>query len=338
MQFKDYYEVMGVARGATQDEIKRSYRKLARKFHPDVSKEKDAEDRFKELQEAYEVLKDPEKRAAYDQLGANWRQGQDFRPPPDWGKGFEFTPGQGARGGGGGAAGQRPDFSDFFSELFGAQSPFSGAGTHGGFETSGRRGHRGFAAAGQDHVARVEIDLEDAYRGGTRTLELRSPEITPDGHVTTRPRTLRVSIPAGVVQGQQIRLTGQGNAGIGGGPAGDLYLEVNFRPHPLFKLEGRDVTVELPVAPWEAALGETVSVPTLGGAVEMKLPAGARAGQRLRLRGRGLPGPTPGDQYVALAIVLPPDTANAREFFARMKQELPFDPRAHLAAGGRAAS
>ncbi len=176
MQFKDYYEVMGVARGATQDEIKRSYRKLARKFHPDVSKEKDAEDRFKELQEAYEVLKDPEKRAAYDQLGADWRQGQDFRPPPDWGKGFEFTAGQGARGsGGGGGPGQRPEFSDFFSELFGARSPFSGASTQGGFETSGRRGHRGFAAAGQDHVARVEIDLEDAYRGGTRTLELRTP-------------------------------------------------------------------------------------------------------------------------------------------------------------------
>ncbi len=339
MQFKDYYEVMGVARGATQDEIKRSYRKLARKFHPDVSKETNAEDRFKELQEAYEVLKDPEKRAAYDQLGANWRQGQDFRPPPDWGKGFEFTAGQGARSGGGGTAGQRPDFSDFFSELFGAHSPFSGAGTHGGFEASGRRGQqRGFAAAGQDHVARVEIDLEDAYGGGTRTLELRKPEITPDGHVTTRPRTLRVSIPAGVVEGQQIRLTGQGNPGIGGGPAGDLYLEVNFRPHPLFKLEGRDVTAELPVAPWEAALGETVSVPTLGGSVEMKLPAGARAGQRLRLRGRGLPGSTPGDQYVTLAIVLPPDSANAREFFARMKQELPFDPRAHLAAGGRAPS
>jgi curved DNA-binding protein len=323
MQFKDYYDVMGVPRGAAQDEIKRAYRKLARKFHPDVSKEKNAEERFKELQEAYEVLKDPEKRAAYDQLGANWQQGQEFRPPPDWGKGFEFTRGQ-ARQSPGGAG---PDFSDFFSELFGARSPFGGAA---GFDPRGGRAGRSARAAGQDHVARVEIELEDAYRGGTRTLDIRTPEITPDGHVSSKPRTLRVSIPAGVVEGQQIRLAGQGSPGMGGGPPGDLFLEITLRPHPLFKLDGRDVTVVLPVAPWEAALGETVSVPTLGGAVEMKLPAGARSGQRLRLRGRGLPGPAAGDQYVTLAIVLPPDSPQTREFFARMKQELPFDPRADL--------
>jgi curved DNA-binding protein len=324
MQFKDYYDVMGVPRGATQDEIKRAYRKLARKFHPDVSKEKNAEDRFKELQEAYEVLKDAEKRAAYDQLGANWRQGQEFRPPPDWGKGFEFTRGQARQGPGGAGA----DFSDFFSELFGARSPFGGAP---GFDPRGGRAGRRTRTAGQDHVARVEIDLEDAYRGGTRTLDIRTPEITPDGHVGTKPRTLRVSIPAGVVEGQQIRLAGQGSPGTGGGPPGDLFLEINLRPHPLFKLDGRDVTVVLPVAPWEAALGETLSVPTLGGAVEMKLPAGARSGQRLRLRGRGLPGPSAGDQYVTLEIVLPPDSPQAREFFTRMKRELPFDPRAALA-------
>ncbi len=337
MRFKDYYEVMGVPRGATQDEIKRAYRKLARKFHPDVSKEKNAEDRFKELQEAYEVLKDPEKRVAYDQLGADWRQGQEFRPPPDWGKGFEFTPGRGGRGTHSAGAGQPgADFSDFFSELFGNRSPFGGPQ---GFAPAGRGGAgHGFASAGQDHVARVEIDLEDAYQGGTRTLELRTPEITPDGHVTSKPRTLRVSIPAGVVEGQQIRLAGQGSAGAGGGPRGDLYLEVNLRPHPLFKVEGRDVIVQLPVAPWEAALGETVSVPTLGGPVEMKLPAGARAGQRLRLRGRGLPGAVPGDQYVILVIVLPPDSPRSRDFFNRMKQELAFDPRAELAASGRASA
>jgi curved DNA-binding protein len=341
MRFKDYYEVMGVQRGATQDEIKRAYRKLARKFHPDVSKEKNAEDRFKELQEAYEVLKDPEKRAAYDQLGANWRQGQEFRPPPDWGKGFEFSRGAGGARGARGGMGEGVDFSDFFSELFGSRSPFGsartggapGGGAHaGGFDT-GHAG-RGFAAAGQDHVARVEIDLEDAYKGGTRTIDLRSPELTPDGHVTVKPRTLRVAIPAGVVEGQQIRLAGQGSPGIGGGPAGDLFLEVNFRPHPLFVVDGRDVTVNLPVAPWEAALGETVAVPTLGGSVEMKLPAGARAGQRLRLRGRGLPGPTPGDQYVVLRIVLPPDSPQARDFFTRMKSELAFDPRAEIAGQG----
>jgi len=315
MRFKDYYQVMGVARDASQEDIKRAYRKLARKYHPDVSKEKDAEEKFKELQEAHEVLKDPEKRAAYDQLGANWRQGQDFRPPPDWGKGFEYSRGGGEAPG---------EFSDFFSELFGERSPF-GRSTRGG----GRAG-RGFSAAGQDHVARVEIDLEDAFRGGTRTIELRSPEMTADGHVVVKPRTLRVSIPAGVTDGQQIRLAGQGSPGIGGGPSGDLFLEVSIRPHRLFKAEGRDVTLTLPVAPWEAALGENVSVPTLGGSVDMKLPAGARAGQKLRLRGRGLPGNPPGDQYVLLKIVLPPDGPRARQLFEQMKREVPFDPRADL--------
>jgi curved DNA-binding protein len=174
----------------------------------------------------------------------------------------------------------------------------------------------------------VEIDLEDAYRGGSRTIELRSPEMTADGHVVVKPRTLRVTIPAGVTEGQQVRLAGQGSPGIGGGPAGDLFLEVNLRPHARFKVDGRDVTLTLPVAPWEAALGETVAVPTLGGPVDMKLPAGARSGQKLRLRGRGLPGPTPGDQFVVLEIVLPPDSPRARQFFEQMKRELPFDPRA----------
>ncbi len=322
MKFRDYYEVMGVARDASQDVIKRAYRRLARRYHPDVSKEPDAEAKFKELQEAYEVLKDPEKRAAYNQLGENWRAGQDFRPPPDWGKGFEFSRGRPGRG----ARDEGPvDFSDFFSELFGARSPFGHAG-------AGRGAGQQFSAAGQDHVARVEIDLEDAYHGGTRTIELRTPTVTPDGQVQVRPRTLRVTIPPGVTEGQQIRLAGQGSPGIGGGPAGDLYLEISFRPHPLYKVDGRDVTLELPVAPWEAALGEHVSVPTLGGPVDMKLPAGARAGQKLRLRGRGLPGSPPGDQYVTLKIVLPPDSPRARELFEQMKRELPFDPRSNLGA------
>ena len=330
MRYKDYYQVMGVARDASQEDIKRAYRKLARKYHPDVSKEKDAEERFKELQEANEVLKDPEKRAAYDQLGANWRAGQDFRPPPDWGKGFEFSRGRGPGGGAEGLGG----FSDFFAELFGERSPFGGGmhgGPHGGPGAgAGRRGRGGFAAAGQDHVAKVEIDLEDAFHGGSRTIELRSPEMTADGHVVMKPRTLRVTIPVGVTDGQQIRLAGQGSPGIGGGPAGDLFLEVNLRPHARFKAEGRDVTLTLPVAPWEAALGETVAVPTLGGPVDMKLPAGARSGQKLRLRGRGLPGASPGDQFVVLEIVLPPDSPRAREFFEQMKRELPFDPRAEF--------
>jgi curved DNA-binding protein len=320
MRFKDYYEIMGVARDANQDAIKRAYRKLARKYHPDVSKEKDAEEKFKELQEAHEVLKDPEKRAAYDQLGADWRQGQDFRPPPDWGKGFEFSRGAGGRGARGAGMGE---FSDFFSELFGDRSPFRQASVGA---RSGRAG-RGFGAQGQDHVARVEIDLEDAYHGGVRDIQLRSPQMTPDGRVVTKPRTLRVTIPAGVTEGQQIRLTGQGSPGVGGGPPGNLLLEIGLRTHRRFKVAGHDINVTLPVAPWEAALGETVSVPTLGGPVDMKLPVGAKSGQKLRLRGRGLPGPVPGDQYVTLEIVLPPDSPKAREFFEKMKRELPFDPR-----------
>jgi curved DNA-binding protein len=319
MRYKDYYKVMGVARDASQEDIKRAYRKLARKFHPDVSKEKDAEEKFKELQEAHEVLKDPEKRAAYDQLGADWRPGQDFRPPPDWGTGFEFSQGPGGRGGRGGAG--PGEFSDFFSELFGDRSPFGRA-------AGGARPGRRYAAPGQDHVARVEIDLEDAFRGGSRDIELRAPEMTADGHVVVKPRTLRVTIPAGVTEGQQIRLAGQGSPGIGGGPPGNLMLEIGFRPHPRFRVDGRDLTMTLPVAPWEAALGETVSVPTLAGPVEMKLPVGAKAGQKLRLRARGLPGPAPGDQYVVLEIVLPPDSPRARQFFEQMKRELPFDPRA----------
>ncbi|HEX2494430.1 MAG TPA: DnaJ domain-containing protein, partial [Steroidobacter sp.] len=235
MNFKDYYKIMGLARDASQDEIKRVYRKLARKYHPDVSKEPNAEERFKEVQEAYEVLKDPEKRAAYDQLGSNWRAGQDFRPPPDWGRGFEFTTSFGEAEDGG--------FSDFFSSLFGSRSPFGQA-------RSGRA--RNFSAAGEDHVAKIQIDLEDAYRGGSQTIELKSPHLTDEGRVAVKPRTLKVAIPAGVVEGQRIRLQGQGSAGVGGGPAGDLYLEIEFRPHRRFQVDGRDVTLSLPIAPWEA--------------------------------------------------------------------------------------
>jgi curved DNA-binding protein len=314
-EYKDYYQIMGVARDASPDELKRVYRRLARKFHPDVSKEKDAETRFKEVQEAYEVLKDPQKRAAYDQLGSNWRQGQEFRPPPDWGRNFEFS------GSFGGA--EEGAFSDFFSSLFGQRA--GGAG-----RSRGGAG-RGFAMAGDDQVASIEIDLEDAYRGGSQTIELKGPQMGDDGRVTVRPRTLKVTIPAGIVEGQRIRLSGQGSPGHGGGPAGDLYLEVRFRKHRLFQADGRDITLTLPVAPWEAALGATVPTPTLAGPVDLRIPANAKAGQKMRLKGRGLPGPTPGDQYVVLKIVLPPaDSAQAREFYEQMQRELPFDPRAEL--------
>jgi curved DNA-binding protein len=314
-EYKDYYKTMGVARDVGQDELKRVYRRLARKYHPDVSKEKDAEARFKEVQEAYEVLKDPEKRAAYDQLGSNWRQGQDFRPPPDWGQNFEFS--------GSAFGGEEGGFSDFFSSLFGQR-----AGARGG---RGGGGGRGFAMAGDDQVATIEIDLEDAYRGGAKTIELKSQQLGDDGRVSMQPRTLKVTIPTGITEGKRIRLAGQGSPGHGGAPAGDLYLEIKFSKHRQFDVDGRDVTLTLPVAPWEAALGATVPTPTLGGPVDLRIPANAKAGQRMRLKGRGLPGTPPGDQYVVLKIVLPPaDTEEARELYEQMQRELPFDPRAEL--------
>jgi curved DNA-binding protein len=326
MEYRDYYQILGVARTASADEIKKAYRRLARKFHPDVSKEANAEQKFKEVQEAYEVLKDPEKRAAYDQLGSDWKSGQQFRPPPGWAEGFEFRgPGGSGAGGAGGGFRQTYDdeggFSDFFSTLFGGGTPFSGAA-----------GTRSRSRAGRDHHARIDLDLEEAYRGDTRTLELKRPELKPDGTLELRAHTVRVTIPVGVMEGQQIRLAGQGEASTSGGRSGDLYLEVHIRPHRLFQLEGRDVTLTLPVAPWEAALGASVPVPTLAGNVEMRIPPGSQSGQKLRLRGRGLPGSTPGDQYVLLKIVLPPaQSPEARAVYEEMQRVMPFDPRAGLA-------
>ena len=322
MQFRDYYEIMGVRRDATQDEIKRAYRKLARKFHPDVSKETDAEARFKEVGEAYEVLKDPEKRAAYDQLGANWKAGQEFRPPPGWDQGFEFhragRPGADAGGFSAGAAG---DFSDFFESLFGR----AGAG---GFA---RQGRPDFHARGEDSLARILIDLTDAYQGATRVLALKHTELGPDGRPVQRERSLNVRIPKGVRQGQQIRLAGQGSPGMGQGEAGDLYLEVEFRPHPLYKVEGRDVYVHLPVTPWEAALGATVKAPTPTGAVDLKIPANSAGGRKLRLKGRGIPAREPGDLYVVLEIALPrADSDAARAAYEAFEQATQFNPRSEL--------
>jgi curved DNA-binding protein len=320
MEFRDYYQMLGVQRGASDAEIKKAYRKAARKFHPDVSKEANAEETFKRVQEAYEVLKDPEKRSAYDRLGANWRQGDQFRPPPDWENVFRH-----ARSGAAGARAQpgagadvemdAGEFSDFFESLFGAR----GMGGRGGF---GGAGARHAPRGGRDQRARIEIDLEDAYRGATRTLELQQGD---------RTRAVRVTIPPGVTDGQQLRLAGQGEPARDGGRAGDLYLEVATRPHRLYQVNGRDVTVTVPIAPWEAALGDTITVPTLGGPVEMRVPAGAQTGQKLRLRGRGLPGSPPGDEYVQLRVVTPPaDTPKARELYEQMRRELPFDPRAEL--------
>ena len=317
MKFRDYYEIMGVARDASQDDIKRAYRKLARKYHPDVSSEGDAEARFKEVGEAYEVLKDPEKRAAYDQLGANWQAGQDFRPPPDWDQGFEFH-------GGGFTGADAEQFSDFFESLFGR------GGFGGGYAS---RGPQGFHARGEDTHAKVLIDLEDAYQGGARTLTLKHTELGPDGRPSVKERTLNVRIPKGVRQGQHIRLAGQGAAGIGEGGAGDLYLEVEFRPHALYAVEGRDVYVDIPVAPWEAALGASVTVPTPSGAVDLKIPANSSGGQKLRLRGRGIPAAEPGDLYVVLRVALPSaDSDEARAAYEAFRAATEFNPRAKLGA------
>jgi len=312
MKYRDYYQILGLARDASAEDIKKAYRRLARKYHPDVSKESGAEDRFKEVAEAYEVLRDPAKRAAYDQLGHNWRAGQEFRPPPGW-KGGPTPPGGGFGG---------RDFSDFFESLFGNLGGMGGMG--------GMGGGRGFKAPGQDRTVPLEISLEEAFRGGNRTLQLQGRERGAGGQATAPPRTLNVKIPAGVTSGQKIRLSGQGGVGAGGGSSGDLYLELTIKPHPLFKLQGRDITLELPLAPWEAALGGKIEVPTPGGSVTLNIPANTRNGQTLRLRGRGLPGQPPGDQLVVPRIVNPPaDSEAARELFRRMARELPFDPRAH---------
>jgi curved DNA-binding protein len=314
MEFKDYYQTLGVSRDATADDIKKAFRKLARKYHPDISKEPDAELRMQELNEANAVLSDPEKRAAYDQLGRGYQPGQDFRPPPDWDAGFEFSD-QGY------SPGEAADFSDFFAELFGRM---------GGAQAGGRRAHAGFRAQGEDHHAKVLLDLEDAFSGATRQIALRVPQMDAQGRVQLATRTLNVKIPKGVRAGQVIRLAGQGAPGMGGAPAGDLLLEVQFKPHPRFRAEGRDLHLTLPVAPWEAALGAVVAVDLPGGSVKVRIPPGAQSGRQLRVRGHGIPGQPPGDLLLDLQVVLPPaDTPKAREFYESMARELAFEPRRH---------
>jgi curved DNA-binding protein len=311
MEFKDYYEIMGVSRDAAQDEIKRSYRKLARKFHPDVSSDPQAEERFKEVGEAYEVLKDPEKRAAYDQLGAQWQPGQDFKPPPDWDQGFEFRDG-------GYTESDAAQFSDFFDSLFGGRG-------HGG-----GRSHQRFRARGEDHHAKVSVDLEDSYTGAQRAITLRAPELTDDGHVVVREHTLNVRIPKGIRSGQRIRLAGQGGPGLGDGQSGDLYLQVELNPHGLYRVDGRDVYLDLPVAPWEAALGATVKSPTPSGVVDLRIPPNSNQGSKLRLKGKGIPGKEPGDMYVVLKITLPPSNDDSGTLYKEMEDKMAFNPRANM--------
>lgn len=310
MEFKDYYQVLGVARDASADDIKKAFRRMARKYHPDVSRESDAEARMKEVNEAFAVLSDPEKRAAYDALGQRYHAGQEFHPPPDWDAGFEFS---GAGFPGGDAAG----FSDFFSELFGARM---GRGARGGAR---------FQARGEDHHAKVMLDLEDAYHGASRVLTLRVPREDASGRVVLVDHALDVRIPKGVREGQLIRLSGQGGPGLGGGPAGDLYLEVHFKPHPRFRVEGRDVYATLPLAPWEAALGASVQADLPDGTVEVRIPEGSQSGRKLRLKGRGIPGSPPGDLYLVMEVVLPPAASlKARALYEQMARDLAFNPRA----------
>ncbi len=319
MHFKDYYQTLGVARDATADDIKKAFRKLARKHHPDLSKEAGAEARMKEVNEAYAVLSDPEKRAAYDALGRGYQPGQDFRPPPDWDANFEFSgPGYGA---------EAADFSDFFAELFGRMG---GRPREGGF---GRRETR-FEAHGEDHHAKIVLDIEDAWRGASRQISLRVPRTDASGRVVLDTRTLDVRIPQGVREGQLIRLAGQGAPGPGGGAPGNLLLEVHFRPHPRYQANGRDLLVDLPVAPWEAALGSVIPVQLPDGSrLKVRIPAGAQSGRQLVVRGKGIPGNPPGDLELTVRVVLPPaDTARAKELYETMARDLKFDPRA--ASGG----
>jgi curved DNA-binding protein len=288
MQYRDYYEILGVSRGADADEVKRAYRKLARKYHPDVSKEKNAEDKFKEVQEAYEVLRDTEKRAAYDQLGRDFRNGQQFRPPPDWSQRFGTSGGQ--------RFSDLNGFSDFFSSLFGG----SGIG-------AGGAGHA------DSEAGRLDVTVEEAFAGTKRRVTLSE---------NGRQRQVDVQIPAGVTEGQSLRIPGVGGRS-------SLILRVRLRPHHLYDVAGKDVHIELPLAPWEAALGAKVAVPTLGGTVELTVPAGAQSGQKLRLRARGLPGTPSGDQLVTIKLVTPSaQTPTAKEAYERMKRDLQFDPRA----------
>ncbi len=310
MEFKDYYKILGVESSASEDEIRRAYRKLARKYHPDVSKEADAEARMRDVNEAYDVLRDQEKRTAYDNLAKGVSPDGGFQPPPGWDQGFEFHHGPGDQEDG--------RFSDFFSSLFGGQQR--------------RRAHtENFRARGEDQHAAIEVDIDDALHGATREISLRSMQPDEHGQPQLRSRTLSVKIPAGVREGQFIRLAGQGLPGYGGGEPGDLFLEIRFKPHGRYRAEGRDLYMELPIAPWEAALGATVKVPTPGGTLEVSVPAGSKNGRKLRLRGRGIPGEPAGDLYLVLELVLPPaDTDAARQAYEAFAEKMSFNPRRNL--------
>lgn len=343
VKYKDYYDILGVKRSATQEEISKAFKKLARKHHPDLNpNDKTAEEKFKEANEAYEVLKDPEKRKLYDSLGPNWQQGQDFRPPPGYENvHFQF---RGGPGGGASAGG----FSDFFEFIFGGGMGGAGRGGQaGGFEdifsqmggqAGGRGGFSGFSGGGHsgprarrgaDAEADLDLTLEEAYQGGQKSISLQVQEAGPDGMPRLAMKTLSVRIPPGVRQGQRIRLAGQGNPGFSGGAAGDLYLKVNLLPHARFAVEDTNLVHDLSLAPWEAALGATVRVPTLDGALEMRIPAGTGSGQKLRVRGKGLSGPQGrGDLFVRVMIKVPATvTPEQKELWEKLREASNFNPR-----------
>ena len=314
---------MGVERDADADAIKRAYRMLARKYHPDVSSESDAEAKFKEVGEAYEVLKDAEKRTAYDQLGENWRAGESFQPPPDWGSGFEFSSG-GFDGGFSNA--DSAAHSDFFDSLFG--HAFSSAGSSQRGNSSGPQYQQQNA---RDHHAKIIIALEDSLTGAKRNITLQVANLDAQGRLSQRPKTLSVKIPKGIKSGQHIRLGGQAESAIAGTPAGDLYLEIAIEPHHFYQLKGSDLYYDLPVTPWEAALGASIKVPTPGGPVQLKIPAGSKSGTQLLLRGKGIPSKPAGDLYVELQIILPAaNTEQAKQLYKEMEKSLSFNPRANL--------
>jgi len=311
MKYKDYYKILGVERSATEADIKKAYRKLARKYHPDVSKEKDAEERFKEVGEAYEVLKDSEKRKAYDEMGS-YQPGQDFRPPPGWEQAFH--------------SGGMHGFADEGDiDLFDLLS-----GLGGGFRRG--RGGAGFRAPGQDYEVTVHLSVEEAARGVEIEVPLSTAELTEEGVVRRNTRTVKVRIPKGATDGQRLRVPGKGGPGQGG-HHGDLYVNIHLRPHDVFRVSGHDLYLELPVAPWEAALGAEVQVPTLDGRISVKVPAGSRAGQKLRVRGKGLPRPGggEGDLYAVLQVVTPSVLSEReKQLYSELQKVSSFNPRAHF--------
>lgn len=316
MEFKDYYDILGVKPDDDKPTIKKAYRRLARKYHPDVSTEHDAEKQFKEVSEAYEVLGDDAKRAEYDQLRRYGRKGESFTPPPGW-QGFSGASGAGYQG----------DFSEFFDSIFGGG--FSGS-RRGGRDNTGSEDF--YSTRGQDVEIDMPVFLEDTLKDETRTIEYRLPHYSESGRVEEVKKTLRVKIPKGVADGERIRLRGQGGPGFGDGPAGDLYLRIRLVPHPLFDVVGHDLTLTLPVTPWEAALGATVTVPTLSGKINLTIRPDSQTGTRLRLRGKGLPGKDgDGDLYVILKVVMPEQSdQRARELWQQLASQVDFDPRKNL--------